>query len=81
MAGMHCSNCGKEVPPFDAKVEIHRPYHGVGSLPGKDIPMWLCPDCAESREAVKRTMLQTFALFFFVLLVLVLIGGLFALWQ
>ena len=79
-----CSNCGKEIQPFDAKVEIrHRPYRAVSEigLPIKVTSISLCPDCAKSREAVKRTMLWAFALFFIVLLTLVLVGGLYYLWH
>jgi hypothetical protein len=84
MDGMHCSNCGKEIAPFDAKLDIQFPQGRSTArigLPIKVISVPLCADCAKSREAVKRTMLWAFALFFIVLATLALIGGLFTQWR
>ena len=82
---MRCSNCGNEIAPFDAKLDTR-------TVPGRNpkVPygrrtkietMWLCPDCAKSRETVKRTLLWTVALFFIGFLLLALICGAFVLWR
>jgi hypothetical protein len=84
IAGMHCSNCGREIAPFDAKLDTRIVPGSNPKFPygrhTKIEPMWLCQDCAESREMVKRTLLWTAVLFFIGLLVLGLIGRLIVLW-
>jgi hypothetical protein len=81
---MHCSNCGKEIAPSDATVDIwQKPYRGVSAmgLPQKVTTIYLCPECAASRETAKRTLLRTIAIFFVALFALTVLGGLFVLWR
>jgi hypothetical protein len=80
MGAMYCTNCDKEIPPFDATLDT-RAVPAPGLKRTRWAPMWLCADCAKSREAVKRTLLWAFALFFIVLATLALIGGLFTQWR
>jgi hypothetical protein len=79
---MQCSNCGKVVSPseaqFDSRSGPGRPFSSAFSR-DKVIPIWLCSDCAQSRESVKRTFLWSFAAILIALIILATLGGLLSL--
>jgi predicted RNA-binding Zn-ribbon protein involved in translation (DUF1610 family) len=84
MGGMHCTNCGKEIAPYDATVDVQqKAYRGVShmGLPQKVTTIYLCPDCAASREAIRRTLWRAFGIILIALVVLAVVGGLFTLWR
>ena len=82
---MHCSNCGIEIAPFDARLDTRIVPGRNPKFPNlrhtKIEPMWLCPDCAKSRGMVRRTLLWSFSLFFIGLLLAALICGVVVLWR
>src|SRR5215212_7416679 len=51
---MRCSNCGREIAPFDAKLDTRNVSGGNPRMSAggttKTLPIWLCPDCTRSRE-------------------------------
>jgi DNA-directed RNA polymerase subunit RPC12/RpoP len=76
---MRCSNCGKEFSPSEATMDIwQKPYRGVSAmgLPQKVTPIYLCPDCAASRELAKRSLRRTIATLLAGIFILAGAGGL-----
>src|SRR3954452_24167192 len=59
MGGMKCSSCGREIAPFDARLDsrdvMKKKLTDLG-WGRKFAFMSLCPECPESRDAVRRTL-------------------------